>query len=331
MIARIKRPIISSIIRGVINKGSIPASFWIDGEPWIDGDLWIDGQQALYGPNLIPNGNLLSDSTVGWNVFNSTINISSGTAVLKGDSGTSGRLEFNVSGLVVDGNYQFYIEYYVNNDGNQALKQFVGFIESPDIPLDSLTVDTKVLSLAPLSTAANIKVYVGAPGDQVIITGISLRQILSYAPVIPEPPDVCVELPDSTDPIPFNVGGDGQLYFRGTHSNWEPLEEFRMKYKGGNTYQMIANLMGPIQFKIASSDGQFAVQVWVENDAGTGIKIDDIALGVIYDVAYLDGGLQNNQGSFISGLYNVILQLNEPDPSQGFDIGTISIRLCSDV
>jgi len=147
----------------------------------------------------------------------------------------------------------------------------------------------------------------------------------------PDPPSPCDELPDSTDPMPFQVGGNGNLYFRGTHSNWEPLESVRMKYKGGDTYQAIIELSGAVEFKIASSDQSFSVQLWIENEETSGIRTDDIELGIIYDVAYFDSGLLNNQGDFTSGLYSIVLQLNVPNPSQGFGIGTVCIRLCSEI
>ena len=145
---------------------------------------------------------------------------------------------------------------------------------------------------------------------------------------VPEAPDTCTEFPDSTDPMPFQIGGNGNLYIRGTHSNWEALESVRMKYKGNDIYQAIIELSGPVEFKLASSDESFRSQLWIENDEKTGIRTEDIELGVIYNVAYLDSGTLNNQGNFSLGMYDIILQLNVPNPFKGFSVGTMSIRSC---
>ena len=147
----------------------------------------------------------------------------------------------------------------------------------------------------------------------------------------PQPPNTCNELPDSPDPMPFQIGGNGSLYLRGTNTDWEPLESARMKYKGGDTYQAIIELSGPVEFKLASSDESFISQLWIENNEKTGIRTDDIELGVIYNVAYLDSGLLNNQGDFVPGFYDIVLQLNVPNPSPVFGIGTMCIRLCSEI
>jgi len=149
------------------------------------------------------------------------------------------------------------------------------------------------------------------------------------APEAPEAPNSCNELPDSTDPMPFKISGNGNLYIRGTHSNWEPLESVRMKYKGNDIYQAIIELSGPVEFRLASSDEAFRSQVWIENEEKTGVRTEDVELGVIYNVAYLDSETLNNQGNFALGMYDITLQLNVPDPFKGFSVGTISIRSCS--
>jgi pullulanase len=38
----------------------------------------------------------------------------------------------------------------------------------------------------------------------------------------------CSALPDSDDPIPFDIAGDGQLYVKGDHAGWNAEEAYRL-------------------------------------------------------------------------------------------------------
>tara|TARA_B110000116_G_C16200955_1_gene300893 strand:- start:62 stop:472 length:411 start_codon:yes stop_codon:yes gene_type:complete len=135
---------------------------------------------------------------------------------------------------------------------------------------------------------------------------------------------------DSTDAIPFAVAGDGELYVKGDHSGWSADEAYRLHYKGNNTYQAVAEFDGAMQFKLASSDGDWATQLWAQAADSTAIDDTNLALGVTYSVSYEDAGTDNNKTTLAVGSYSFLLTLNEANPSKGSDVGTIIIQQCSE-
>jgi pullulanase len=138
----------------------------------------------------------------------------------------------------------------------------------------------------------------------------------------------CSALTDSGDAIPFDIEGGGQLYVRGDHSGWGADEAYRLKYKGNNTYQAVADFDGEMNFKIASDDGSWLTQLWVVDDGSNTIKADALALGVSYNVAYEDGGTDNNSTNLTAGTYSFLLTLNEANPAKGFSVGSLIIQEC---
>jgi pullulanase len=137
----------------------------------------------------------------------------------------------------------------------------------------------------------------------------------------------CSALEDSTDAIPFSVTGGGELYVRGSHSGWGPDETYRLHYKGENRYQAVAEFSGDFQFKLASDDGSWTTQLWVQ-DEDSNILSDDLAVGVSYPVAFNDAGQSNNQTTLTTGTYSFLLTLNEANPAQGSSVGSLIIQQC---
>ena len=140
---------------------------------------------------------------------------------------------------------------------------------------------------------------------------------------------VSCSLADSTDAAPFDIAGDGSLYVKGDHSGWNAVSDYQLKYKGNNIYQAVASFDGNMQFKLASSDGDWATQLWVPNSSG-GVETANLAVGTEHVVAYNNGGTDNNSASLAAGTYSFKLTLNEANPSQGADVGTLIIEQCSE-
>ncbi|MCW8832504.1 MAG: DUF3372 domain-containing protein, partial [Colwellia sp.] len=138
----------------------------------------------------------------------------------------------------------------------------------------------------------------------------------------------CDALVDSADPIPFNIAGDGELYVKGDHSGWNAEEAYRLHYKGNNVYQAVADFDGAMQFKLASSDGSWETQLWAQADGSTEINGADLTLGVSYPVAYNNAGTDNNQTTLAAGTYSFLLTLNEANPAQGANVGSMIIQQC---
>lgn len=138
----------------------------------------------------------------------------------------------------------------------------------------------------------------------------------------------CAALPDSTDNIPFNISGGGELYVRGSHSGWNAQEAYRLHYKGNNIYQAVANFSGEFQFKLASDDGSWTTQLWAQATDSTDINDQNLTVGVSYPVAYNDAGENNNLTTLTAGSYSVKLTLNSDNPSKGFDVGSLIIQEC---
>jgi pullulanase len=138
----------------------------------------------------------------------------------------------------------------------------------------------------------------------------------------------CAALPDSTDDIPFNIAGSGQLYVKGDHSGWGADDTYRLHYKGNNTYQAVADFDGDMQFKLASDDDNWETQLWAQADGSTDINSEDLIVGINYPVAYQSSGTDNNQTNLPAGKYSFMLTLNEANPHQGTNVGSFIIQEC---
>ncbi len=138
----------------------------------------------------------------------------------------------------------------------------------------------------------------------------------------------CYALIDSTDAIPFDIAGGGQLYVKGSNSAWGADEAYRLHYKGNNTYQAVAQFNGAMQFKIASDDGSWNTQLWVQAEGSSGVNLTDLVVGVTYPVSYSNAGTDNNQTTLTEGTYSFMLTLNEANPSEGANVGSLIIQQC---
>ncbi|GAB2916348.1 alpha-1,6-glucosidase domain-containing protein [Rheinheimera gaetbuli] len=135
-------------------------------------------------------------------------------------------------------------------------------------------------------------------------------------------------VPDSGDAAPFNIAGSGQLYVRGSHSGWNAMPDYRLRYKGNNKYQVVADFDGEFEFKLASDDGSWTTQLWVQDDNGN-IDTSSLMPGVSYPVAYKDAGTSNNRSALSAGSYSFTLQLDSANPAQGNAVGSLQIDQCS--
>lgn len=133
---------------------------------------------------------------------------------------------------------------------------------------------------------------------------------------------------DSGEAAPFAIAGSGQLYVRGSHSGWNPQEAYRLRYKGNNLYQAVADFNGEFEFKLASDDGSWTTQLWVQDGSGN-IDTAALAVGTEYAVAYKDAGTSNNRTQLSSGRYSFSLQLSSANPARGNNVGTLKIEQCS--
>ncbi|MEH8019196.1 DUF3372 domain-containing protein [Rheinheimera muenzenbergensis] len=133
---------------------------------------------------------------------------------------------------------------------------------------------------------------------------------------------------DSGDAAPFAIAGSGQLYVRGSHSGWNPQETYRLRYKGNNLYQAVADFDGEFEFKLASDDGSWTTQLWVQDGSGN-IDTAALAVGTSYEVAYKDAGTSNNRTALSNGRYSFSLQLNSANPASGNNVGTLKIEQCA--
>jgi pullulanase len=138
----------------------------------------------------------------------------------------------------------------------------------------------------------------------------------------------CSALADSSNAIPFDVAGGGELFIRGDHSGWNATEEFRMQYKGNNQYQAVADFDGAMQFKLASDDGSWTTQLWVQENDSNDINGANLALGINYPIAYNDAGTDNNNTLLAAGSYSFLLTLNTANPAKGFNVGSLAIQQC---
>ncbi len=138
----------------------------------------------------------------------------------------------------------------------------------------------------------------------------------------------CSALADSSDPIPFNITGGGQLYVRGDHSGWNAEEAYRLHYKGNNQYQAVAEFDGAMQFKLASDDGSWTTQLWAQANGSNSILETPMEVGINYSVAYNDAGESNNNTTLAAGSYSVLLTLDSANPDKGYNVGNVLIQQC---
>jgi pullulanase len=105
------------------------------------------------------------------------------------------------------------------------------------------------------------------------------------------------------------------------------MPEFRMSYKGENRYQAVAEFDGEFEFKLASDDGSWTTQLWVQQDNGQ-IDTSTLQVGIDYNVAYNDAGTNNNRTSLVAGTYSFLLTLNSANPARGANVGSLVIEQC---
>lgn len=137
----------------------------------------------------------------------------------------------------------------------------------------------------------------------------------------------CNALADSAEDYPFEVTGGGKLYIRGSHSSWGADDNYVFKYKGDNRYQAVAAFDGDFQFKLASDDDSWTTQLFAVDGDGN-IEKGDLALDTNHTVAHGNAGTDNNQASLAAGNYSFLLTLNEANPSQSNNVGTLVVQQC---
>jgi pullulanase len=236
-----------------------------------------------------------------------------------GDDGLTGADSFTYAGNGV------YSIDYVLTAGTQILK-----IASEDYSLINLGFSDLQISSNSVEASAdadgNVSFVVSAESNYNFQLDASqatpVLTINSVSPTVN-----CSALADSTQDIPFSIAGGGELYVRGSHSGWGPDETYRLHYKGDNRYQAVADFTGDFQFKLASDDGSWTTQLWAQAEDGN-IYAESLAVGVSYPIAYNDAGESNNQTSLTAGTYSFLLTLNEANPAQGTEVGSLIIQEC---
>lgn len=138
---------------------------------------------------------------------------------------------------------------------------------------------------------------------------------------------VACQLADSAEAPPFAIAGGGSLFVRGSHSGWNAMPEYRMRYKGENRYQAIATFDGEFEFKLASDDGSWTTQLWVQQENGQ-IDTSTLQVGTEYSVAYNDAGTNNNRTSLVAGTYSFLMTLSSANPAKGANVGNLVIEQC---
>ena len=138
----------------------------------------------------------------------------------------------------------------------------------------------------------------------------------------------CSALIDSADVIPFDIAGGGELYVRGEHSGWNANELYRLHYKGNKQYQAVADFDGAMSFKLASDDDSWSTQLWAQANDSTSINADELSVGINYNVSYGDAGEVNNSANLPAGRYSFLLTLNDANPEQGANVGSLIIQQC---
>ena len=200
-------------------------------------------------------------------------------------------------------------------------------INSVAVDLGFSDVSIGASSIAVINNAGSMDFTAAAEGSFTFtLDASSVTPVLTISSVTPTLD--CSALADSTDAIPFTIAGDGQLYVKGDHSGWDAEEAYRLHYKGNNVYQAVADFDGAMQFKLASSDGSWETQLWAQADGSSEINGADLALGITYPVAYNNAGTDNNHATVAAGSYSFLLTLNEANPAQGANVGSLIIQQC---
>ena len=178
----------------------------------------------------------------------------------------------------------------LNNSGQLALLQ--------------TTTETAVV----ISNAVEYEVSVNVVGDAPVLS-------------IFESLGACVELADASETPPL----DQKLYFRGSHSDFAPVETYRLYYKGNNTYQGVFTLAksGNVEFKIANDDANWTTQFFVEGTGGLATLMVDNR----YTLTRGDGGLSNNMISMGAQRYAVTVQFTSDATVDG-EVGKLTIQFC---
>ena len=192
--------------------------------------------------------------------------------------------------------------------------------DNVDIAMDSVTItgnNTGDNMMFSLTEEANYTFTIDANNTERPTISITMANMLID----------CAALP-TMDGYPFSVAGDsGKLFVRGSHSEWGPDEQFALNYKGENRYQAVANFEGDFQFKLASDDGSWTTQLFAANDDGA-INTAPLQLDNAYSITYGNSGTDNNQSSLPAGKYSFMLTLNEENPAEGNNVGTLMIQQC---
>lgn len=167
------------------------------------------------------------------------------------------------------------------------------------------------------------------------------------------PPPLCTEaeLANAPADADFPISGIDLMYFRGNHSNWEPLEEYRFINKepdddGNPRIQVIADIRAregdaypdaaaarQTQFKIASNDSTWAIQLWVhEDDKPATIRSGPESLlpeKTNLPLSRGGGGLLNNHVSFSLGSsYSIVATFTDTTGVAGAK-GTLFYEECT--
>ena len=90
----------------------------------------------------------------------------------------------------------------------------------------------------------------------------------------------------------------------------------------------MADFDGAMQFKIASDDDSWQTQLWAQANDSTGINGSDLVLGSSYSLAYKNAGTDNNQATLAAGSYSFLLTLDEANPAEGNNVGSLIIQQC---
>jgi pullulanase len=154
-------------------------------------------------------------------------------------------------------------------------------------------------------------------------TEVPAITISSIAPTF-----ACDFLADSNESIPFTIAGGGQLYIKGGHSGWGADEAYRLHYKGNNIYQAVAEFDGDMQFKLASDDNDWQTQLWAQAEGSNTINSENLTVGMSYSVAYDNAGTDNNSANLDADTYSFLLTLNEANPVQAANVGSLIIQRC---
>ncbi|WDD98559.1 pullulanase-type alpha-1,6-glucosidase [Thalassomonas actiniarum] len=130
-------------------------------------------------------------------------------------------------------------------------------------------------------------------------------------------------LPDSTEAGPL---ADTGLFVRGDLSQWQPLADYQLSYKGDNRYQVKINAPGEINFKLADNSNDWLLQYFVGEP---GQLVHDLQAGVVYPLYRGDGGTDNNSATLGVADYRFTVTLDSPPVSEGL-AGSLTIEQCDD-